>query len=823
MKKRTLLLTSAASLLTLASASFYLVAAQQAARPAAASKGKAVTKATAKTATSAASAPHKALVDRYCVGCHNSRTKTAGLALDTLSLANVGPDAEIWEKAARKLRAGMMPPPGAPQPDPAAALATVNYLEASLDQYGVTNPNPGIVALHRLNRAEYANAVEDILGVRVDASALLPTDDVSDGFDNIAAVLKVSPSFLDQYVSAARTITLQAVGTAPADGPQLVTVRGGVNGDPYSRTGVPLGLRPTLLVDQLFPFDGEYEFRYGAPPAAGGGRGAAGGRGGAAAPAPAPLGRAAAPATVDNTNVVTVDGVRVPLTGRVTLKAGLHRVGVSAPMRSTIESEAVLQSLVPGQGGAGGFGGGRGGGAQALTVNGPFSPTGPRMETPNRAKIFVCKPASQADEATCANKIFASIARKAFRRPVTERDLTAPMQFFRDGRALGDFETGIQTGLMTIFASPKFLYRAEYDPAGAKPGSIHRISDLELASRLSFFLWSSTPDDELLTVAEQGKLKDPAVVDAQVRRMLASPKAKALVDNFGFEWLRLRDVDKSEPDVILFPNFDNNLRAAFRREMELFLGSIITENRSVVDILGADYTFLNERLAAHYGIPDVRGDQFRRVTLKDENRFGILGKGAMLMVTSYPNRTSMVLRGSWVLENIMGTPPAAPPPGVEGFKENKDGEKALTVREIMQLHRANPTCNACHGVMDPLGFSLENFDAVGAYRVKDKWAGTVIDASGKLVDGRPVNGPADLRKALVDKPGQFVQTVTERLMTYALGRRADYYDMPSVRKIVKDAAADNYRFSQLVLGIAKSDPFQKRKVPAAPAKQVAAK
>ena len=356
MKKRTLLLTSAASLLTLASASFYLVAAQQAARPAAASKGKAVTKATAKTATSAASAPHKALVDRYCVGCHNSRTKTAGLALDTLSLANVGPDAEIWEKAARKLRAGMMPPPGAPQPDPAAALATVNYLEASLDQYGVTNPNPGIVALHRLNRAEYANAVEDILGVRVDASALLPTDDVSDGFDNIAAVLKVSPSFLDQYVSAARTITLQAVGTAPADGPQLVTVRGGVNGDPYSRTGVPLGLRPTLLVDQLFPFDGEYEFRYGAPPAAGGGRGAAGGRGGAAAPAPAPLGRAAAPATVDNTNVVTVDGVRVPLTGRVTLKAGLHRVGVSAPMRSTIESEAVLQSLVPGQGGAGGFG-----------------------------------------------------------------------------------------------------------------------------------------------------------------------------------------------------------------------------------------------------------------------------------------------------------------------------------------------------------------------------------------------------------------------------------------------------------------------------------
>jgi mono/diheme cytochrome c family protein len=758
------------------------------------------------------SAPHKALVDRYCVGCHNSRLKTAGLALDTLNLASVGPDAEIWEKAARKLRAGMMPPPGAPQPDRAAVTAIVNYLETSLDRYAVTNPNPGVVALHRLNRSEYANAIDDILGVRVDAGALLPTDDVSDGFDNIAAVLKVSPSFLDQYVSAARTVTIQAVGTAPMDGPQVVTVRGGVTGDPYSRTGVPLGMRASMLVDQLFPFDGEYEFRFGNPAGAGGR-----GRGAAPAAVPAPLGRAGAAPAADNSNVVTLDGVKVSLTGRIAVKAGYHRVGVSAPMRSTPESEAILGALNPGQGG-GGFGGRGGAAGQPLTINGPFNPTGPRLETPNRAKIFICKPASPADEATCASKIFANLARKAFRRPVTEKDLTAPMQFFRDGRALGDFETGIQTGLMTIFASPKFLYRAEYDPMAAKPGSVNRISDLELASRLSFFLWSSVPDDALLTAAEQGKLKDPAVVDAQVRRMLADSRSKALVENFGFEWLRLRDLDKAEPDAILFPNWDANLRGAFRREMEMFLASIITENRSVVDILGADYSFINERLAAHYGIPDVRGDQFRRVTLKDENRFGILGKGAMLTVTSYPNRTSMVLRGAWVLDNIMGTPPAAPPPGVEGFKENKDGEKALTVREIMQLHRANPTCNSCHGVMDPLGFSLENFDAVGAYRAKDKWAGTLIDASGKLVDGTPVNGPADLRKALVANPTQFVQTVTERLMTYALGRRADYYDMPSVRKIVRDAAANNYRFSDLVLGVAKSDPFQKRKIPAAVAK-----
>lgn len=791
------------------SASLFLLAAPQAGPAKAAPKAKAAAK--AKPALSAAAVPHKALVDRYCNGCHNSRTKTAGLALDVLNLGNVGPDGEVWEKAARKLRAGMMPPPGAPQPDRAAVIAMVEYLESSLDQYAARTPNPGVVALHRLNRAEYANAIEDVLGIRVDASALLPTDDVSDGFDNIAAVLKVSPSFIDQYVSAARTVTIQAVGTAPADGPQLINLRGGVTGDPYSRTGVPLGMRPTMLVDQLFPFDGEYEFRYGLPAAAGGRGGRAG-----AAPGPAPLG-------TETTNVVTLDGVRVPLTGRIAVKAGYHRVGVSSPMRSSIEGEQLLQSFVPGQGGPayGGNGAARGGPAAGLSINGPFNPTGPRIETPNRARIFICKPTSQADEAACATKIFSNIARRAFRRPVNERDLTSPMQFFRDGRALGDFETGIQTGLMPIFASPKFLYRAEYDPANARAGTVHRISDLELASRLSFFLWSSVPDEELLAAAEQGKLKDPAALDAQVKRMLASPRAKALVDNFGFEWLRLRDLDKSEPDVILFPNFDAGLRTAFRREMELFLNSVITEDRSVVDILGADYTFLNERLAAHYGIPDVRGDQFRRVTLKDENRFGILGKGGMLTVTSYPNRTSMVLRGAWVLENIMGTPPAAPPPGVEGFRENKDGEKALTVREIMQLHRANPTCNACHGVMDPLGFSLENFDAVGAYRIKDKWAGTVIDASGKLVDGTPVNGPADLTKALVASPGQFVQTVTERLMTYALGRRADYYDMPAVRKIVREASAGNYRFSQLVLGVARSAPFQQRKVPAAPA--VAAK
>lgn len=776
----------------------YLAAAPQAATP---SGAKAAAKAGKAPAANPAAAPHKELVTRYCNGCHNGRTKVADLALDGLNLDNPGPDAAVWEKAARKLRAGMMPPPGAPQPDRAAALAMVEYLETSLDRYAAANPDPGVVALHRLNRTEYVNAMRDILGIEVDGAQLLPTDDISDGFDNIAAVLKVSPAFMDQYVSAARTVTLLAVGQPLADGPQNVTLRGGVNGDPYARDGVPLGTRATLLVEHLFPADGEYEFRMG-------GAGGRGGRGGA--PVPQPLGPGG-----PNDTAVTLDGQIVPLTGRVKVTAGVHRVGVAQPMRSFIESEGGFYSLVPGGGG------GRGGaGGAALSVNGPFNPTGTRIETPNRTKVFICRPATAAEEEPCATRIFANLARLAFRRPVTDRDLAAPKQFFRQGRAEGDFETGIQTGLMTIFASPKFLYRAEYSPANAKPGENHDLSELELASRLSFFLWSAPPDDQLLTLAEQGKLR--ANLEAQARRMLQDPRSRALIDNFAFQWLRVREFDKADPDAILFPNFDNSLRAAMRREMDLFLGSILEEDRNVLDILSADYTFLNERLAAHYGIRDIRGDQFRRVKLEDENRWGILGKGAVLTLTSYPNRTSMVLRGSWVLESLMGTPPAAPPAGVEGFKENKDGEKALTVREIMELHRASPSCNSCHAVMDPLGFALENFDAVGAWRVKDKWAGTRIDAGGDLVDGTKVNGPADLRRALAKQPQQFLHTMTEQMMTYALGRRAEHHDMPAVRKIVRDAARDGNRFSSLVLGVIHSDPFQKRKTPPAQPQQVAA-
>jgi hypothetical protein len=535
-----------------------------------------------------------------------------------------------------------------------------------------------------------------------------------------------------------------------------------------------------MLVEHLFPADGEYEFR------------------------------------INGAGVVTVDGGRVATTGRAAVKGGIHKVGLATLPRSFIESENALQSFVPGGGGGFGGGGGRGGGggipAGAVQVMGPYNPTGPVIESLNRQRVFVCKPAAESDELACATKIFTNIARLAFRRPVTDRDLAAPLAFFKDGRSTGNFETGIQTGLMAILASPKFLYRAEPAPANAAPGSIYKISDLELASRLSFFLWSQGPDQALLDLASQKKLSDPVVLDQQVKRMLADPRSKALVSNFAFQWLKIRDLDKIDPDAVLFPNFDQNLRQAFRREMEMFVESIIRENRSVMAFVSADYTFVNERLAAHYGIPDVRGNLFRRVTLTDPNRFGLLGKGAVLTVTSYPNRTAPVLRGAWILENVMGTPPAAPPPDVEGFKENKEGEKPKTVREIMEQHREKPSCNSCHGVMDPLGFALENFDAVGAWREKDRWAGDAIDASGQLVDGTPVTSPSDLRKALEKRPDQLVQTITEKLMMYALGRSVEHYDMSAIRKIVREAAREDRRFASIVLGIVKSAPFQMSKV-----------
>jgi hypothetical protein len=727
-----------------------------------------------------ADAQPSATVNRYCVTCHNQRLKTAKLALDTLDFTHPEKDALTWERAIRKLRGGMMPPPGAARPAAADVQALAGYLETTLDKANAASPNPGSVRIHRLNRAEYSNAMRDLFSLDVDVSTLLPNDDISEGFDNIASALKVSPSFLDQYIMAARAMAKQAVG-APAVAKETKTTLRGVD------AGIPLppGARSGVTGRFLAPFEGDYEIR-----------------------------------AIGNAALFTVDGRTADTRGRMHLTAGDHAVVMAGLGHSLVESEGALFGFVPGAAGTGyastgtltpgtAAPGGRGAVAPpSVTIDGPFDLKGAPIETPNRRKVFVCA----KDELPCATRIMASLARQAFRRPVTEEDLAPLMHFYAEGRATGSgqaaFEKGIEYALTAMLSSAKFLYRTEPPPPNAQPGTIYKLSDLELASRLSFFLWSSIPDDELLTLAEQHKLSAPKTLEAQVRRMLADPRSKTLTTNFAFQWLRVRDTATLDPDPYAYPAFDAPLRAAIRREMELFLESVFREDRSVTDLLSADYTFLNERLARHYGVPNVRGDQFRRVTLADPNRFGLLGKASVQMVTAYPNRTSPVLRGSYILENLLGTPPAPPPPNVEAFKENKDGEQFKTIRQIMETHRANPTCSACHGVMDPLGFALENFDTIGTYRAVDSFTRTKIDTSGKLVDGTPVNGPADLRAALLAHPEQFVQTMTERLMIYALGRSIEYYDMPGIRAIVRDAKATDYRFSSIVMGIVNAPAFR---------------
>jgi mono/diheme cytochrome c family protein len=756
-------------------------------------------------------APSRALVDAYCVGCHNSWAKVGGLALDTVDLADPGAHADVWEKAIRKLRGGLMPPPGTKRPAAAEVDAFVTALERSLDAAAAAHPDPGRVPLHRLNRAEYANAIEELVGIRVDAAALLPKDDEADGFDNVASVLTVSPSFLDQYISAARVVTLRALGV-PSPRPTSVTYRPARGTDQSVRVeGLPLGTRGGLVAEHAFPADGEYRLNISGLAGAGYVRGVEY--------------RHRVIVTLDGRTVFeghvggeedmrAIDQQQAPAVAAVNgrfqniplkVTAGPHKVGVTFVARTLAESDEVLHAFRPGAGED------RIPRVGSVEIQGPFNATGLSL-TPSRQRIFVCTPATAADELPCATRILSSLARRAFRRPVTEADLAAPLTFYRQARESGDFEAGIREAIPAILASPKFLYRAERAPGALAAGSVHRITDLDLASRLSFFLTARPPDDRLLAVAEQGRLSESIVLQAETRRLLADPRARTLVTSFAFQWLKLRGIDDIDPDAIIFPNFDDSLRDAFRRELELFVETVFREDRSVLDLLSADFTFVNERLALHYGIPGVRGTRFRRVTLTDRNRFGLLGKGGVLMATSYANRTAPVLRGAWILENIVGTPPAAPPPDVEGFKENKDGEKALTVREIMVQHRRNPSCASCHAVMDPLGFALENFDAVGEWRTRDRQALTAIDASGQLVDGTAVSGPVDLRRALLKRPDQFVQTLTERLMTYGLGRTVEAHDMPAVRQIVREAARDNYRFSSLVMGIVRSAPFQMRKV-----------
>jgi mono/diheme cytochrome c family protein len=730
---------------------------------------------------------NQALVNRYCVTCHNQRLKTAKLELDKLDVSRPENDPLVWERAIRKLRGGMMPPPGVARPAAADVQALAAALETALDKAAAAHPNPGSVRIHRLNRAEYANAMRDLFALDVDMAALLPNDDISEGFDNIASALKVSPSFLDQYIMAARALARQAVGTPAPDGQTRTTLRGLDAAVP-----LPPGARGGVTGKFLAAFEGNYEIRTTGAPA-----------------------------------LFAVDGRMVDTRGRTHLAAGTHDIVMAGAGRSLVESEGALFGFVPGAAGTGYASTGtlspgttavtgRGAlNAPVVTIDGPFDKAGAPVETPNRRKVFLCRPSSAKASAerpdtedACALRIVSTLARRAFRRPVTDADLKPLMQFYADGRKVGNFESGIENALTAMLSSAKFLYRTEPPPTNAQPGTIYTLSDLELASRLSFFLWSSIPDDELLALAEQRKLSAPKTLEAQVRRMLADPRSKTLTTNFAFEWLRVRDTAGFDPDPYTYPAFDAPLRAAIRREMELFLDSIFKDDHSVVDLLSANYTFLNERLARHYGVPDVRGDAFRRVTLTDPNRFGLLGKASILMVTAYPNRTSPVLRGSFILENLLGTPPAPPPPNVEAFQENKEGEQFKTIRQIMEAHRANPSCNACHGVMDPLGFALENFDAIGTYRAMDRFTRTTIDASGKLVDGTPVTGPADLRAALTARQDQFVQTLTEKLMTYGLGRSLEYYDMPAIRAIVRDAKATNYRFSSIVLGIVNAPAFR---------------
>jgi len=748
------------------------------------------------------------LTQQYCQTCHNNRLKTGGLTLEGLSPADAAAHPEIWEKVVLKLRGGMMPPQGMPRPDqPTLERFTVN-LEQTLNRAALAAPDPGHKPVHRLNRTEYGNAIRDLLDLDVDVADLLPADDESHGFDNIAGVLRVSPSLLEQYLAAARQIASLAIGSdrdvvrlayrIPPDDSQEDHVE-----------GLPLGTRGGMLFKHNFPQDAKYEFN-----------------------------------VILLRNIVgymkglefahlleiSIDGERVfativggdadnresdrnmseaankideRLKVRVPVKAGPHMVGVTFVRRNNAESDEPLQAherdhdlqnmngipLI-----------------DHVNVTGPFEATGPG-DTPSRRRIFTCRAATQAaDDTACARKILSAVARRAYRHPVTNADMEPVMAMYDAGRQSGTFDAGIERGLRLILANPKFLFRTETAPAR---GTVARVSDVELASRLSFFLWSSIPDEELLNVAAQGKLNQPAMLEKQIKRMLSDRKSRALVDNFASQWLLLRNLKSHVPTPGDFPNFDNELRQAFRTETEMFFEAVMREDRSVLDLLNADYTFVNERLARHYGIPNVYGSQFRRVKITNEERRGLLGQGSILTVTSQPNRTSPVLRGKWILENVLGTPPPPPLPNVPALPDNEAGQEPKSLRARLEYHRRTPTCATCHRVMDPLGLALENFDGVGEWRVKEP--GGNIDPVGQLADGSKVDGPIALRQALMRHPEMFARTITEKLMTYGLGRGMESSDMPIVRMIADDVAKQNYRFSAVVLAIAKSMPFQMKK------------
>ena len=770
---------------------------------------------TSSSPASIASTDPKTVIDTYCVTCHSQRAKTGGLVLEGTDLANVQSHPEIWEKVVRKLRAGMMPPPGLPAPGRDSRAALVEWVETTLDRVALQTPNPGRPLVHRLNRAEYANAIRDLLDLNVDAAALLPSDDASAGFDNIADVLGVSPLLLESYLSAAGRISSLAVGDpkTPPMG-EVYRVRQDASQSRHVE-GLPLGTVGGFVIERNLPLDGEYLFQVRLF------RTNLGTMRGLEHPHQLEI-------SVDGQRVhiasfggdkdviassanptTTGDQVDERFTARVPLKAGPRRIAVAFIEKTQGYSTRRLQSYIRSSADTIDFSGHPH--IDQFIFTGPFNPTGVG-DTPSRRRIFVCRPSAASQEESCARRILTTLARRAYRGDLADADTKVLLDFFRQGRAAsGTFDGGIDMALRRLLASPKFVFRVERDPGGVRPGAPYRLGDLELASRLSFFLWSSIPDDELLSLASKGKLKNAPVLEQQVRRMLADPKARALVSNFAGQWLHLRNLKGKVPNSFQFPDFDDDLRRAMLQETELFFTSIVDEDRNVLDLMTADYTFLNERLARHYGIHDVYGSQFRRVILQDEARRGLLGKGAILMVTSHAHRTSPVLRGKWVLENIVGVSPAPPPDDVPALNDEEHPEKPRSGREALEAHRANPTCASCHRVLDPIGLALENFDAVGAWRTRDGGTlGSPVDASGELTDGTKIDGVIALRQALVRDPETFVRTMTEKMLTYSLGRGLGPSDMPVVRSIVRDARAESYRFSSLVLGVVRSTPFQMR-------------
>ena len=787
---------------------------------------------TPEPAAPASAASVRAALDRFCVRCHNDRLRTAELALDTHDLAEVGADAETWERVIVKLRARTMPPAGSPRPAEATYRAVASWLETEIDTVALASPDPGRgETFHRLNRAEYHAAVRDLLAVDIDVAALLPADDTYEhGFDNNGDVLSISPDLVARYLSAARRISRLAVGIPPV-GPTVATYRvhPGLVQDDRQDDRLSFGSRGGIAIRHYFPVDGEYSIRIRLH------RNFSDYIIGFAAPQELdvrvdgalvkrfPVGDAdavgqMAPLSFSGNIAGDAEWEYYMNTGdshlevRFPATAGQRTVGVSF-VRRFAEPEGVLQ---PRNRGYGRFVDERydeHAAVEQVAIGGPYAVEG-SGDTPSRREIFVCRPAPNAaadEEQACAGRILGRLAYRAYRRPVEDKDVEALLDFFRAGRRDGDFDAGIQFALERMLVDPEFLFRIERDPADAAPGTPYRLGDLELASRLSFFLWSSIPDDELLEAAAGGRLADPAELERQTRRLLADARSHALVDNFASQWLRLRNLESQERESADYPEFDENLRDAFRRETELFVESTIREDRSVLELLSANYTFVNERLARHYGIRGVYGDRFRRVTLgPDHPRGGLLGHGGLLTVTSYPNRTSPVVRGKWLLETILGAPPPEPPPNVPGLPDRgEDGEPA-SVRERLERHRANPACAGCHAPMDPLGFALENFDAIGTWRATSE-AGQPIDASATMPSGAAFEGKAGLRRVLLSRGGDFAATVTEKLLAYALGRGLEYTDRPAVRRILRDAADDDYRWSSIVLGIVKSTPFQWRR------------